>query len=97
MGDKLSFSYLTGYFGGVSDMHHGWGDLQAREVLAPHVLLKVLLIVFLLAAKIRDEQTELRQPHAGAGVTTQIPPPRPRPPAGEDTAGCGCGCRCLCV
>lgn len=53
-GGDLSFSYLTGYFGGVSDMYHGRGDLQAREVLAPHVLLKVLLIVFLLAAKIRQ-------------------------------------------
>lgn len=52
--DKLSFSYLTGYFGGVSDMYHGRGDLQAWEVLAPHELLKVLLIVFLLAAKIRQ-------------------------------------------
>lgn len=49
---KFSISYLTGYFGGVSDMYHGGGDLQAREVLAPHVLLIILLIVFLLVAKI---------------------------------------------
>ena len=27
--DKLSFSYLAGYFGGVPDMYHGRGDLQA--------------------------------------------------------------------
>lgn len=38
----------------MSDMYHGRGDLQAWEVLAPHVLLKVLLIVFLLAAKTRQ-------------------------------------------
>lgn len=52
--ERLSLRYLTGYFGSVSDMYHGRGDLQAWEVLAPHVLLKVLLIVFLLAAKIRQ-------------------------------------------
>lgn len=52
--DWLSFSYLTGYFGGVSDMYHGRGDLQAWEVRAPHALLKVLLIVFLVATNIRQ-------------------------------------------
>lgn len=51
-------NYLTGYFGGMSDMNHGGRDLQAREVLAPHGLLKVLLIVFLSDAdmKTRDRQ-----------------------------------------
>lgn len=28
--------YLASNFGGVSDMHHGRGDLQPREVLAFH-------------------------------------------------------------
>lgn len=35
-------------------MNHGRGDLQAWEVLSPHGLLKVLLIVFLFAAKIKQ-------------------------------------------
>lgn len=53
---QFSFRYLTGYFGGVSDMYHGRGDLQAREVPALHALLKVLLIVFLSAAEMRQTQ-----------------------------------------
>lgn len=53
---QFSFRYLTGYFGGVSDMYHGRGDLQAWEVPALHALLKVLLIVFLFATEMRQTQ-----------------------------------------
>lgn len=62
----MSFSYLTGYFGGVSDMYHGRGVLQPREVLAPHGLLIVLFIVFLSAADTGQtgHRQELREHHA---------------------------------
>ncbi len=46
--------YLANNFRGVSDMNHGRGDLQPREVLSFHCHLKVLLILFLSAAKIEE-------------------------------------------
>lgn len=46
--------YLANNFRGVSDMHHGRGDLQPREVLSFHCHLKVLLILFLSAANIEE-------------------------------------------
>lgn len=46
--------YLANNFRGVSDMHHGRGDLQPREVLSFHCHLKVLLILFLSTTNIEE-------------------------------------------
>lgn len=43
--------YLTDDFGGMSDMHHGRGDLQAREIPPFDGLLIFLLIIFLSTKK----------------------------------------------
>lgn len=58
--------YLANNFRGVSDMHHGRGDLQPREVLSFHCHLKVLLILFLSTAKI--EEWEI---HEASGIRVQ--------------------------